>query len=49
MKCMCEECYYNQNFACNADAIEVRSSGDKMVETSAGTSCHTFKLRSDRP
>lgn len=33
MKCMCEECHYNQDFRCNADEIEVRSSaeGNKVI------------------
>ncbi|MEW6725972.1 MAG: DUF1540 domain-containing protein [Bacillota bacterium] len=43
MKCMCEECHYNHNFECHADGIEVRSSGDKKVETSDGTCCNTFR------
>lgn len=46
MKCMCGECYYNRNHECHApDGIEVRSSGDNKVETSAGTCCHTFRPR----
>lgn len=42
-KCMCEECHYNKNFECHADGIEVRSSGDMKVESSAGSCCNTFK------
>lgn len=44
-KCMCEECHYNKNFACTADGIEVKSSGDLQVQSSDGTACNTFKLR----
>ncbi|MCL4441362.1 MAG: DUF1540 domain-containing protein [Firmicutes bacterium] len=43
IKCVVEECHFNENMICNADAIEVRSSGDRSVETSDGTACSTFK------
>jgi len=43
MKCLCEECHYNEQHECHADGIEVMSSGDNMVETSDGTCCNTFK------
>lgn len=43
MKCMCEECYYNDNFECCADEIQVRSSAESnKVTTSEGTCCDTF-------
>ncbi|MDD3852293.1 MAG: DUF1540 domain-containing protein [Syntrophomonadaceae bacterium] len=43
-KCMCEECYYNDNFVCQADYIEVRSSADDyQVKSSQETCCNTFK------
>ena len=42
MKCMCEECHYNENHECHADGIEVKSSGDMSVQTSDGTCCNTF-------
>jgi len=47
MKCLCEECKYNEDFECHADGIEVRSSaeGNKVI-TSDGTSCSTFQLQS---
>ncbi|MCL6559490.1 MAG: DUF1540 domain-containing protein [Firmicutes bacterium] len=48
MRCMCEECHYNRNFECHADSIEVRSSGDKKVESSGGTCCHTFRPKGQR-
>jgi len=43
MKCMCEECNYNNKFECHADGIEVKSSGNNRVESSDGTCCNTFK------
>lgn len=43
IKCVVEECAYNQNKLCHADSIEVRSSGDMSVATSDGTACETFK------
>lgn len=43
IKCVVEECAYNQNKLCNAEEIEVRSSGDMSVNTSDGTACETFK------
>lgn len=44
MRCMCEECYHNNNFECHADEIEVRSSAQgNKVESSEGTCCSTFK------
>jgi len=42
-KCMCEECFYNQNYSCVADNIEVMSSGDMKVCSAEGTYCQTFK------
>ena len=43
IKCVVEECHFNENMVCNAEGIEVCSSGDKNVETSDGTACSTFK------
>ncbi|MDT8899662.1 DUF1540 domain-containing protein [Anaeroselena agilis] len=45
MKCMCEECHYNQKFECHADGIEVMSSGDRQVKSPDGTCCSTFKSK----
>lgn len=42
IKCVVEECKYNNNKVCQAQGIEVRSSGDMSVETSDGTACETF-------
>jgi len=44
MRCMCEECFHNDNFECRADEIEVRSSADsRKVTSSQETCCNTFK------
>jgi len=43
MKCLCEECHYNNNHECHAEGIEVRSNGNIKVDSSAGTCCSTFK------
>lgn len=43
IKCVVEECHYNQEKMCHADSIEVASSGDMKVETTDGTACNTFK------
>ncbi|WP_258358857.1 DUF1540 domain-containing protein [Moorella sulfitireducens (nom. illeg.)] len=43
IKCGVEECQFWDNMACTADAIEVRSSGDRKVVNSDGTACHTFR------
>jgi len=43
IKCSVEECQYWDNMNCAAGAIEVRSNGDRKVNTSEGTKCHTFR------
>jgi len=43
MKCMCEECHHNKSHKCCAEEVEIRSTGDNKVESSAGTCCSTFK------
>ncbi|HHW07119.1 MAG TPA: DUF1540 domain-containing protein [Clostridia bacterium] len=48
IKCQVEECYYNANQYCLADAIEVRSSGDNLVNSSDGTACETFRPKNSR-
>jgi len=45
IKCGVEECKFQNNMSCHAEAIEVRSSGDRKVNTSDGTACHTFQPR----
>lgn len=47
IECTCEECRYNEDHVCHAANIEVRSSGDKEVHSSAGTCCSTFESKSD--
>jgi len=41
-----EECAYHKDNECHADAIEIRSSGDLVVETSDGTACESFVPKS---
>lgn len=43
IKCLVEECVFNAHDACQANAIEVISDGDKRVMTSEGSACKTFK------
>ncbi len=45
ISCSVEECTHNRNKHCRASAIEVLSNGDKVVKTSGGTACETFKPR----
>ncbi|WP_067933712.1 DUF1540 domain-containing protein [Alicyclobacillus kakegawensis] len=43
--CFVEECVFNADDRCLADAIEVRSNGNDIVGTSKGTMCRTFRYR----
>ena len=43
IKCLVEECVYNDHEACNASVINVTSIGDKVVESYDKTSCKTFR------
>lgn len=45
VKCLVEECVYNNDRDCVADAIEVRSNGNDIVGTDKGTLCATFAYR----
>jgi len=45
IKCKVEECMYNSNSSCQANAIEVMSTGDKRVMTCDGSRCNTFKRK----
>ncbi|MCR6544120.1 DUF1540 domain-containing protein [Dehalobacterium formicoaceticum] len=45
IKCVVEECKYNQGQKCQAGEIEVRSSGTMSVLNSEGTACETFAPR----
>jgi hypothetical protein len=48
IKCVVEECMYNDSMKCRANGIEVRSSGDKSVMSADGTACSTFKEGTQR-
>lgn len=48
IKCVVEECHFNDSNYCQADAIEVSSSGDRQVNTSDGTACQTFKPKESK-
>lgn len=45
IKCLVEECKYNNNCNCDANAIEVRSCGCKAVSCPDETACETFEHR----
>ena len=46
IKCKVEECVYNSQGLCNADSIQVMSSGESMVVgTTDGTRCSTFEYK----
>lgn len=45
VKCLVEECVYNERRDCTADSIEVRSNGNDIVGTDKGTLCATFSYR----
>ncbi len=45
IKCVVEECKYNKQQMCQAEEIEVRSSGTMSVADSDGTACETFAPR----
>ncbi|MFZ5943024.1 MAG: DUF1540 domain-containing protein [Bacillota bacterium] len=49
IKCKVEECVYNTKGICQADGIEVMSSGTSMVVgTTDGTKCGTFEYKDIR-
>lgn len=45
VKCLVEECVFNEDHDCAADSIEVKSNGNDIVGTSKGTMCATFRFR----
>lgn len=45
VKCLVEECVFNEHHGCSADSIEVRSNGNDIVGTDKGTLCATFSYR----
>lgn len=42
IRCVVEECLFNEDHICQAEEIEVRSSGTMSVINSEGTACETF-------
>lgn len=47
VKCLVEECKYNQSYYCNAKGIEVRSNGATQVKSASETACETFACASN--
>lgn len=45
VRCVVEECVYNDHHACVAESIEVQSNGNDVVGTPKGTLCATFRYR----
>ncbi|EGW40461.1 DUF1540 domain-containing protein [Desulfosporosinus sp. OT] len=43
VKCGVENCSYNKNQSCHAEALEVNAMGDGVANTSDGTACTTFE------
>lgn len=48
VKCSVENCSYNKNRACYANALEVNAMGDGTAQTSDGTCCTTFKQKNEQ-
>jgi len=45
VRCLVEECVYNELRACTAKAIEIQSNGNDVVGTVKGTMCDTFHYK----
>jgi hypothetical protein len=45
VRCVVEECVFNERHDCVAENIEVSSNGNDIVGTSKGTMCATFRYR----
>ncbi|MGI6361378.1 MAG: DUF1540 domain-containing protein [Bacillota bacterium] len=45
IKCKVEECAYNSDSDCQAQSIEVASSGTNAVDCADHTACITFRCR----
>lgn len=45
VKCLVQECKYNNSYLCDANEIEVRSCGSANVSTADQTACETFATR----
>ena len=43
IKCLVEECKYNNDYYCQANEIEVRSNGTTNVNRPDETACETFR------
>lgn len=48
VKCMVEECHYNDSYLCDAGEIEVRSCGTTSVQQPEQTECRTFRVKEHR-
>jgi hypothetical protein len=46
LKCNVVNCVHNSNYCCTADDVFVYQNREHLSDTSAGTSCKTFKPRS---
>lgn len=46
VKCMVEECVYNDSYYCDASEIEVCSCGTNHVNCADETACRTFREKS---
>lgn len=45
IRCVVEECVFNDHRNCTAESIEVASNGNDVVGTPKGTMCATFRYR----
>ncbi len=43
IKCLVEECKFNNSYACAANQVEVRSCGTTQVCNATETACQTFE------
>ncbi|WP_335339620.1 DUF1540 domain-containing protein [Ferroacidibacillus organovorans] len=46
VRCMVEECVYNEKLHCSAASILVKKIGNEIVGTERGTCCDTFSYQS---
>ncbi len=45
VRCLVEECVFNEGEDCTAEEISVESNGNDIVGTHRGTMCATFEYR----
>ncbi|WP_109430189.1 DUF1540 domain-containing protein [Sulfoacidibacillus thermotolerans] len=45
VKCLVDQCVYNQSLHCTAASILIKSQGNDVVGTTRGTLCDTFSYR----